>query len=95
MLANPRWSLSAIHHGPNPNSVLFNGVVNREWKPLRKRSVEIPVRLPMNATKQLKALDVRVEADQEIATQPLLFILIKLEALDQVIPGKVKNLKPH
>ena len=92
---NPGRPLPTVHHGPDLDSILLNGVVDCEWEPLGKGPVEASVHLPMDATEQLEALDVGVEVDQEIPAQSPLFILIEMEAIDQVVPGEVEDVKPH
>ncbi len=43
----------------------------------------------------LKALDIGVQTEEEIPAKSLFLVLLIMEASDQVIPGKVENLKPH
>jgi hypothetical protein len=93
--ANPGWSLSTVHDRPDLNSVVFNRVIDGEREPFGKGTAITTVNLPMDATEPLKALDIRIQVDQEITTESRLFILIEIKALDQVVLGKIKNLKPH
>ena len=95
ILPNSGWPLPAIHHGSDPNGLPFDGIVDREGESLGKRPVEAPIYFPMDATEQPEALDVGIQVDQEIIAKSLLFVLIKMEALDQVVPGQVENLEPH
>jgi hypothetical protein len=59
------------------------------------RAAEVPVREPVNAPEHLKALDIGVQAEEEIPAKSVFLILIIVETCDQVVPGKVQNLKPH
>jgi hypothetical protein len=93
--ANPGWPFAAIHHGPDLNCFLLQSVVDREREPLAQGAVKSAVHLPMDASEYLQALDVRIQVDQKITPKPFLLALIEIKALDQVVPGEVKNLKPH
>lgn len=49
----------------------------------------------MYTPEDLKALDIGLQTDEEIPAKSLFLVLIIVEASDQVIAGKVENLKPH
>lgn len=49
----------------------------------------------MDASEYLEAFDVGIKINQKVRPKSLVFVLVKIETLDKVALGELKNLKPH
>jgi len=92
---DPGRFTATIHHSANHNCLRVVGVVNGEWKSIRKRPVKTAIRRRMNPKHYLQGLHVGIEACQKVVAQPGLLLFVELKSLDQVVARRIKDLQPH
>jgi len=78
----PRRVPAAIHHGPDPNDIVLDRVVDCKGEPFGKSTVNSTIYLPMDAPKQPQAFNIGIKINKEVISKPLLLAFIETVSFD-------------
>src|ERR1039457_1292554 len=95
MPTNPSRVAAAVNDGVNESCFMRNRVINREGKFFGQQPVKVFMRLQMDARVEAKRFDVRVDAVEKIRTKAGLLFFVKMETVEQVKLGQIKNFNFH
>jgi len=91
---NRRRVSSAIKYCVDPNDVALDFIIDRERKPLRKKSMVTEMKR-VNASTKLKGFQICKKRIEEIVSKALCKSLVKSKAIDEVFLSFVEDFDSH